>query len=614
LTQILGKTTTYAYDSADRLISVTDPASNLNQYGYDTEDNLISITDANNHTTYFAYDTMGRVIQTTFPSTLTETYGYDQLYDLTSKTDRKGQTIQYVYDSLYRMTSKTYPDETSASYVYDLVGKIQQVSDPTGTYAFAFDNMGRLIGTSTQYTFLPGYNFFQNSYSYDAASNRTSLTAPDGSTNTYHYDTLNRLSSLTNSLTGQFGFAYDALSRRTQLTRPNGVNTNYNYDSVSHLLSVLHQAGSTTLDGASYSYDYAGNRTSKTNYLNGTTWNYGYDAIYELLQVTHNGSTKESFSYDAVGNRLSSSAVPTYSYNPSNELTSNSSGNYTYDANGYTLSDPSGKSYTWDFENRLMSAVVPATGTVAFKYDPFGRRVQKASPLGTTNYLYDSKNLIEEMDASGNISEKDWRDDDQANKCGQRGGDCNKTCAPFVPLARPFAQLWSKRPRSFINEGCRWKSLPLTVLCVGFICVLATCGHDQESFYPSLGDAKKDGAVDRGWIPDYLPSSSRAIHEVGDLSPATAWCTFEFLPADSEGLRKNLKSIAVLPPAVSRIPNPRKSWWPSVLEGNLDLEKIHKAGFQLYMVEEPETPSSAAAFLFAIDWAQGRGLFYRTRE
>ncbi len=32
-------------------------------------------------------------------------------------------------------------------YTYDLVGKIQQVNDPTGTYAFAYDNMGRLIGT-----------------------------------------------------------------------------------------------------------------------------------------------------------------------------------------------------------------------------------------------------------------------------------------------------------------------------------------------------------------------------------------------------------------------------------------------------------------------------------
>jgi len=396
------KTTTYTYDDADRLTTVTDAAQNTTQYAYDTEGNLTSITDANNHTTYFGYNARGWVTQTTFPSTLAESYTYDAIGNLQTKTDRKNQTIQYVYDSLYRMTSKTYPDSTAANYVYDLVGKIQQVTDPTGTYAFAYDNMGRLIGTSTQYSFLPGFNF-QNAYTYDAASNRKSLTAPDGSTNTYNYDTLNRLATLTNSLTGQFGFGYDALSRRTQLTRPNGVNTNYGYDSVSHLLSVLHQAGSTTLDGASYGYDYAGNRTSKTNYLNGITSNYGYDAIYELLPVTQGGGTTESYSYDAVGNRLSSLGMNPYSYNTSNELTSTPSGGYTYDANGGTLSDPSGKSYSWDFENRLTQAVNPGVGTTTFKYDPLGRRIQKSGPLGTTNYLYDGYNDIEELDNSGNV-------------------------------------------------------------------------------------------------------------------------------------------------------------------------------------------------------------------
>ena len=146
------------------------------------------------------------------------------------------------------------------------MGKIKQVTDPTGSYGFAYDNMGRLIGTTTSYAFLQGQTY-TNSYGYDAASNRTSFTAPDGSTNTYAYDTLGRLSTLNNSLTGQFGFSYDNLNRRTQLTRPNGVNTNYSYDSLSHLLSVLHQAGTNTIDGASYLYDNAGNRTSKTNYL-----------------------------------------------------------------------------------------------------------------------------------------------------------------------------------------------------------------------------------------------------------------------------------------------------------------------------------------------------------
>jgi RHS repeat-associated protein len=37
----------------------------------------------------------------------------------------------------------------------------------------------------------------------------------------------------------------------------------------------------------------------------------------------------------------------------------------------------------------------------------------------------------------GRATEDDWRDDDRANKCGQQGGDCNKTCAPFVPKSSP---------------------------------------------------------------------------------------------------------------------------------------------------------------------------------
>ena len=74
-----------------------------------------------------------------------------------------------------------------------------------------------------------------------------------------------------------------------------------------------------------------------------------------------------------------------------------------YDANGNTLSDSSGKTYTWDFENRLVEAVVPGTGTTTFKYDPFGRRIQKSGPLGTTNYLYDGASLIEEADGGGNV-------------------------------------------------------------------------------------------------------------------------------------------------------------------------------------------------------------------
>jgi len=81
----------------------------------------------------------------------------------------------------------------------------------------------------------------------------------------------------------------------------------------------------------------------------------------------------------------------------------NCTGSYSYDANGNTLTDPSGKSYTWDFENQLVQATNPGMGTTTFKYDPFGRRIQKGSALGTTNYLYDGRDLIEEMDSAGNL-------------------------------------------------------------------------------------------------------------------------------------------------------------------------------------------------------------------
>ncbi len=117
-----------------------------------------------------------------------------------------------------------------------VLAKLEEASR-TGGLDLRFRNMGRLIGTTTQYSFLPGRTF-SNSYSYDKASNRTGYTDPEGGTISYGYDTLNRLTSLNSSLAGQFSFGYDELSRRTSLTRPNGVVTRYNYDSVSRLLQV----------------------------------------------------------------------------------------------------------------------------------------------------------------------------------------------------------------------------------------------------------------------------------------------------------------------------------------------------------------------------------------
>ena len=210
---------------------------------------------------------------------------------------------------------------------------------------------------------------------------------------------------MANSWAGSFGFSYDALSRRTQMTRPNSITTNYSYDSLSRLLSVLHQASGSTIDGATYTVDNAGNRTSKQDWLASVTSNYTYDATYELTQATQSGNATESYTYDPVGNRQSSLGISPYSYNVSNELTSTPSISYTYDSNGNTLTSTTGSnttSYNWDFENRLTSVTLPNNGgTVTFKYDPFGRRIYKSSSSTTSIFAYDGNNLVEEANSSG---------------------------------------------------------------------------------------------------------------------------------------------------------------------------------------------------------------------
>jgi RHS repeat-associated protein len=238
-----------------------------------------------------------------------------------------------------------------------------------------------------------------------APSFRTGYTAPDSSTDTYTYDTLNRLTNLTNSWAGSFGFSYDALGRRTQMTRPNGISTSYSYDNLSHLLSVLHQLSGSTIDGTSYTVDPAGNRTAKTDQLANVTTNYGYDSIYQLLSATQGGTTTESYTYDPVGNRLNSLGVSSYTNNSSNELTADSSASFAYDYNGNTTSktvSSATTNYAWDYENRMTSITLPNSGgTITFKYDPFGRRIYKSSSSGTSVFAYDGDNLVEETNFSG---------------------------------------------------------------------------------------------------------------------------------------------------------------------------------------------------------------------
>jgi hypothetical protein len=72
----------------------------------------------------------------------------------------------------------------------------------------------------------------------------------------------------------------------------------------------------------------------------------------------------------------------------------------------------------------------------------------------------------------------------------------------------------------------------------------------------------------------------------------------------------NFKRVDALPPSLSHVPNPSVSWWPAVLRGNLNVDKIHGEGLKLYVVERPATSVTTDVLLFAIDGVKGRGFLY----
>jgi hypothetical protein len=169
--------------------------------------------------------------------------------------------------------------------------------------------------------------------------------------------------------------------------------------------------------------------------------------------------------------------------------------------------------------------------------------------------------------------------------------------------------------RCILSFMCKTKKLVFAcVVCSCFLCALVACRSDRvESFYTSLADVKKADAPAQSWIPDdILPASAHNIRVVGELSPSKEWCSFEFLPADSQTLLKNLKSVDVLPQSVKYVRDPGVSWWPSVLHGNLDVEKTRNTGFQLFVVEKPANSVETGIYLFALDLSQGHGFFYWT--
>jgi RHS repeat-associated protein len=406
--------TNYQYDQASDLTQVTDAAGNVTQYTYSPGRDakvMTQVKDALGHTTTFGYDDLGRLTSVTNALGQTKTSAHDAKGNLIQTRNARGQVTTYTYDSNDRLIKKTMV-EGNITYAYDAAGNMTQASHYNGSsLQNTYDANNRL--TQQIQTLPSGYGATLG-YAYDAAGNRTRMTTPWGTFN-YAYDAANRLTSITNPQSQTFTFAYDAAGRRTQLTYPNGIVTSYSYDNASQLLSITATriADQVVASSISYTYDSAGNRTSMTDWAGAHA--YGYDAINRLVSAAHPAATNlpvltESFSYDALGNRLADAQLTGYTYDVANRLKQNSGFTYGFDTDGNlavrTDTSTHQTSFGYDSANEQVAATMPQGANWSYSYDASGRRVGKSSGTASgQQFVYAvSGELLATLDSSNNPS------------------------------------------------------------------------------------------------------------------------------------------------------------------------------------------------------------------
>ena len=121
--------------------------------------------------------------------------------------------------------------------------------------------------------------------------------------------------------------------------------------------------------------------------------------------------------------------------------------------------------------------------------------------------------------------------------------------------------------------------------------------------YATLDEAAEAGAVDRGWVPKGLPPGTRDIREGHDLDSNRRWALFSFPTTEAPALQRLLEPTEMsLDGQVCDAPG-RIEWWPVLLRGRLDAERIRAAGLRAYR-------SADGSLLFAVNWNQGRAYYW----
>ncbi|MHC4414366.1 MAG: RHS repeat domain-containing protein [Planctomycetota bacterium] len=278
-------TTTYTYDGLDRLIATTDNAGNTNRHQYDSRDNQTVTRDALDHETRYVYDGINRLIRTVRDldddgadgdgPDITTTQAWDDTSRLIEQTDDNGNTTRYVYDALDRLQVTIHADTTSRQVLeFDAHDNPLVITDANGSVVgpVIYD----LNDRETLNTVVPGPGVSNDTtfeiYTYDGLSRLVSAE-DDDSVVTNSYDSLSQATQeVLNGQTTQC--TYDGVGNMTRCVYPSGRTITCTYDELERKKTVSDASGHIA------SYDYVGpGRVARREYTNGTRTDYTYDGI-----------------------------------------------------------------------------------------------------------------------------------------------------------------------------------------------------------------------------------------------------------------------------------------------------------------------------------------------
>jgi len=384
LREIQSQSTPYyfTYDAYGNTDTISAGGNILADYDYNAHNGkLRKVTYGNGFAVRYVYNDVDNISEIWYTVNGSETKAYEYEYttegQLHSVTDvREGSVTVYTYDNDNRLaewgeySTEDYKNNFSSSLTYDDKSRISH----------QVYNINYCVG-STNNTAYSNYSYY---YKADGKISYVSISGDgDTITNSYSYDELDRVLSITNSTSGGFynkvtyGYATGSATRVNTYTSIAGTTTGgivqyrYVYDDNGNIESIYRN---NSID-AMYEYDGLGQLVREDNASLGRTYVYTYDDAGNIL-------TKKVYSYTTATNLAGMSPIETKTYGYGNEswgdqLTSYNGAPITYDGIGNPLTYYNGTDYTFTWEGRRLKTATKGNQNFTFTYNDEGIRTSK---------------------------------------------------------------------------------------------------------------------------------------------------------------------------------------------------------------------------------------------